>query len=70
MSKKVTVVRDELDLKGGGLYCFLPFERIDKHKKAVFKIGLATNKLTSINEIARANENTRPNYTGKIIFST
>lgn len=31
MSKKVTVVRDELDLKGGGLYCFLPFERIDKH---------------------------------------
>lgn len=43
MSKKITVVRDELELKGGGLYCFMPFERIDKKKKAVFKIGLATN---------------------------
>jgi len=43
MSKKVTVIKDELDLKGGGLYCFLPFERIDKSKKAVFKIGLAIN---------------------------
>ncbi len=39
--KKVTVVRDELKLRGGGLYCYMPFERLDKDKKAVFKIGLA-----------------------------
>ena len=43
MSKKHTVVRDELKIKGGGLYCFLPFNRIDKNKKAIFKIGLAMN---------------------------
>ena len=41
--KKATVVRDELKLKGGGLYCYMPFERLDKHKKAVFKIGMATD---------------------------
>lgn len=41
MSKKHTVIRDELKLKGGGFYCYLPFENLDKHKKAVFKIGLA-----------------------------
>jgi hypothetical protein len=39
--KKVTVIRDELQLKGGGLYCYMPFERLDKDKKAVFKIGMA-----------------------------
>ena len=38
---KHTVLRDELKVKGGGIYCFLPYERLDKHKKAVFKIGLA-----------------------------
>ena len=41
--KKHSVIRDELKLSGGGLYCFMPFNRIDKHKKAVFKIGLAIN---------------------------
>lgn len=41
--KKHSVIRDELKLKGGGLYCFLPYNRIDKNKKAVFKIGLAIN---------------------------
>lgn len=41
--KKTTVIRDELNLKEGGLYCYMPFENIDKHKKAVFKIGLAIN---------------------------
>ena len=39
--RKVTVIRDELKLKGGGLYCYMPFERLDQHKKAVFKIGMA-----------------------------
>ena len=43
MSKKHSVLRDDLNLKGGGIYCFLPFENLDKHKKAVFKIGLAIN---------------------------
>jgi hypothetical protein len=41
MSKKHSVLRDELNLKGGGLYCYMPFENLDKSKKAVFKIGLA-----------------------------
>ena len=41
--RKHSVIKDELKLKGGGMYCFLPFNRIDKHKKAVFKIGLAIN---------------------------
>ena len=41
--KKITVLRDELKIKGSGLYCYMPFERLDKNKKAVFKIGLATN---------------------------
>lgn len=39
--KKVTILNDELKIKGGGLYCYMPFEKLDKHKKAVFKIGLA-----------------------------
>ena len=38
---KFTVIRDELKLTGGGLYCFMPFAKLDRHKKAVFKIGLA-----------------------------
>jgi hypothetical protein len=38
---KYTVIRDELKLTGGGLYCFMPFAKLDRHKKAVFKIGLA-----------------------------
>lgn len=41
MSRKHTVLRDELNIKGGGIYCYLPFERLDQYKKAVFKIGLA-----------------------------
>lgn len=39
--KKVSVIRDELKIIGGGIYCYLPFERLDRYKKAVFKIGLA-----------------------------
>ena len=41
--KKKTIVRDELELKGGGLYCYMPFEHLDKHHKAVFKIGMAVD---------------------------
>ena len=41
MSKKYTVLKDELNVKGGGLYCFLPFRNLDKFKKSVFKVGMA-----------------------------
>ena len=43
MSKKYTVINDELNLKGGGMYCYLPFGNLDKHKKAIFKVGMALN---------------------------
>jgi hypothetical protein len=40
---KFTVANDELKLKGkNGLYCFLPYENLDKNKKAVFKVGMTT----------------------------
>lgn len=42
MVKKVTVL-DEMGLKGGGIYCILPYERLDSDGKAVFKVGLASN---------------------------
>ena len=38
--KKYNVAHDELFLKGkNGLYCLLPFERLDSNKKAIFKVG-------------------------------
>ena len=45
MSKKYTVLRDELGIKDsdGGLYCIFPYEKLDKDKKGVFKIGYAVN---------------------------
>jgi hypothetical protein len=39
--KKYLVVRDDLKLKGPGLYAILPFERLDIHKKSLYKIGYA-----------------------------
>jgi hypothetical protein len=39
--KKHSVVRDELKLVHGGLYAFMPFDKLDKHRNAVFKIGIA-----------------------------
>jgi hypothetical protein len=41
--KKISVVSDDLNIKGSGIYCFLPFERLDIHKKAIFKIGITTS---------------------------
>jgi hypothetical protein len=41
--RKVSVIRDELKISGGGLYCFLPFDNLDKDKKSIFKIGLAND---------------------------
>ena len=43
--KKKTVLFDELQIRGAGVYCFLPFERLDKYKKAVFKIGITSGEL-------------------------
>lgn len=41
MSKKKVTLLDELGITGGGIYCMMPFERLDKNKKALFKIGMA-----------------------------
>lgn len=46
--KKYNVAHDELFLKGkNGLYCLLPFERLDEEKKAVFKVGMTSQDLAS-----------------------
>lgn len=46
--KKYNVSHDELFIKGkNGLYCLLPFERLDDDKKAVFKVGMTTQDLAS-----------------------
>jgi hypothetical protein len=37
--KKISIIRDELDIKGAGLYAFMPWTSLDKNKKAVIKIG-------------------------------
>jgi hypothetical protein len=42
--KKVTVIGDELQLKGkGGIYAYYPFETLDAKNKGIFKIGMSTN---------------------------
>ena len=41
--KKYNVLHDELKIRGrSGIYCFLPYETVDKEGKAVFKIGMTT----------------------------
>jgi hypothetical protein len=46
--KKHTVANNELNLKGrNGLYCFLPYERLDDDNKAVFKCGMTTQEYAS-----------------------
>jgi hypothetical protein len=45
---KYTVANDELNLKGkSGLYCFLPYERLDKSKRAIFKCGMTTQEFAA-----------------------
>ena len=41
--RRHSVVRDELGIKGGGVYCYFPFMRLDKYHRGVFKIGRAIN---------------------------
>lgn len=38
--KKWTVVRDELGIKGSGLYAFMPFYNLDDDGNAIFKVGM------------------------------
>ena len=41
--RKDTVIHKELNIVGkSGVYCFLPYETLDRHGKAVFKIGMTT----------------------------
>jgi hypothetical protein len=39
--KKAVVLRDELNITGGGLYCIMPYETLDRKGNAIFKVGLA-----------------------------
>jgi hypothetical protein len=41
--RKYSVVYDELGHKEGGIYCFLPFDNLDRYNKGVFKIGYAVS---------------------------
>jgi T5orf172 domain len=46
--KKYNVCHNELFLKGkNGLYCLLPFEKLDLDKKAIFKIGRTSQDVAS-----------------------
>ena len=46
--KKYNVAHDELFLKGkNGLYCLLPFEKLDRKKKAIFKVGMTSQDVAS-----------------------
>jgi hypothetical protein len=46
--KKYNVAHDELFLKGkNGLYCLLPFEKLDTKKKAIFKVGRTSQDFAS-----------------------
>jgi hypothetical protein len=40
---KKTYVIDDLGIKGGGVYCFMPFDNVDKKGMAVFKVGMSIN---------------------------
>jgi len=40
MSKKYTIVYDELQKRGKEFYCFLPYSNLDKHHKSILKIGM------------------------------
>lgn len=37
--RKHSVIRDELNIKGPGIYAFTPFENIDRYRRTVIKIG-------------------------------
>ena len=41
--KKWSVLRDDMGIKEGGIYCITPFDRLDEYNKTVFKVGMADN---------------------------
>ena len=43
MPLKENVIRDRLLITGNGVYCYLPYEKLDKDNKAVMKIGITTD---------------------------
>lgn len=43
MPNKENVIRDKLLIEGNGVYCYLPYEKLDKAGKAVMKIGITTD---------------------------
>jgi len=45
MSRKKSVLVDELNIKDSGVYCFFPFSTLDKNDKGVFKIGIAKKSI-------------------------
>jgi hypothetical protein len=46
--RKYNVCHDELFLKQkNGLYCLLPFEKLDSNKKAIFKVGRTSQDVAS-----------------------
>lgn len=46
MPRKHDVVRDELELRGGGVYCVMPYESKDKKKRCIFKIGMTSKSFS------------------------
>ena len=47
--RKHSVLKDELGIKGGGIYCLTPFDRIDENGKTVFKIGQSVDLENRLN---------------------
>ena len=45
--RKYNICHDELKIKGNGLYCFFPYERLDESHKGVFKCGRTSQDLSS-----------------------
>jgi len=41
--RKESVIYDQLGVKGGGVYCFAPFDNVDATKRTIFKVGKANN---------------------------
>lgn len=38
---KFSVLNDDLKIKGGGVYCFMPFDNVGDKGMSVFKVGMA-----------------------------
>ena len=39
--RKWSVLKDELKISGGGIYCVTPFDTLDNHGKTLYKIGMS-----------------------------